>query len=65
MLTTHADDECCARYISRALRDGLLDIAEKWVCPKCGQEWRPDLQDEWKHWSPYEEIVVIRKRQSG
>ncbi len=51
-LNTHEPDLCCAKRLSKELRDGKLDGKNSWECPKCGVEWVCDLVGTFRHWRP-------------
>jgi hypothetical protein len=44
MLNTHESDRCCGKALSKELLSGRLDNASSWVCPKCGETWKPTIQ---------------------
>lgn len=50
---THEPDDCCGKRISKALRDGTLDVSESWECPKCGLCWKPTIVEGLRHWAPH------------
>ncbi len=52
-LATHEDDPCCAKRLSKELRDRKLDGREQWICPKCGMEWLAKMIEGFKHWAPH------------
>ena len=73
MLNTFQDDACCDKPLAKALRDGKLDEAFTWTCPKCGCEWKAvihhtvtgiegdqALLDSIKHWTPVPMIEMLR-----
>lgn len=57
---SYETDPCCGRAIAQALREGKLDTAEIWQCPKCGLEWRPSLIAGVRHWIPCPAFAVVR-----
>jgi len=64
MLHTWAQDDCCARRISKAAGMKLLDTIASWECPNCGTIWEPDPKHpEVKHWIPkHSGFDILRHR---
>jgi hypothetical protein len=58
-LQSHVEDECCDGPLNRALRSGSLDTAESWTCPKCGENWKPELIGDLRHWTPRPLVAVF------
>lgn len=60
-LNSYMDDPCCARYLAKALRSGLLAVSDSWHCPKCNCLWKPREVAEdgvsLRHWQPHECIM--------
>lgn len=44
-------DDCCTRPLAKALRNATAPM-ERWECPKCGQEWKPEQKGLARHWMP-------------
>ena len=61
-MQAHTADPCCGCRISKAMREGKLDTADKWECPKCQMEWRPEETNGVRIWSPKVYFEVLRKR---
>jgi hypothetical protein len=55
---------CCRPRISAAIRTGELDKAQRWECPKCGQEFTPLVIERdgrvVRHWRANVIIEVLR-----
>lgn len=58
-LNTHEPDACCGKHLSKALRSGLLDSLDTWMCPKCGMEWQPRMVETLRHWEPHPVILIF------
>ena len=61
---THDPDDCCARSLSKALRDGKLEGKLSWTHEKCGCEW---IAEEipgtgFLHWRANPLIAVLKVR---
>lgn len=50
IINSHDADKCCGKLISKALLAGELAAAESWICPKCGETWRPRMHETIRHW---------------
>ena len=56
---TFEPDECCGTLLSRALRKGIPESLDAWMCGKCGMEWKPTLYGSLRHWTPRPLIAVL------
>lgn len=66
ILNSHEPDDCCGRHINKAMREGKLDTATVFVCPRCGLEWKPlTVSDDYtgevlaQHWTPRPHIAMV------
>ena len=59
IMRTFADDECCGARIIAAAREGKLNDS-CWLCPRCGQTWKPSMITNVQHWAPEEFAQVWR-----
>ena len=58
-------DKCCAKALAKVLES--LATAERWECPKCGCEWRPNTITSQidgntvtlRHWTPRPFVAVF------
>lgn len=54
-------DDCCDKYLAKAIASGKLDNEKRWECPICGMEWRVGHRYETiRHWVPMPVVEVIR-----
>lgn len=53
-------DPCCKARFERDARQGLLDKAVTWTCPRCGIEYRPTMVGEIRTWVAHVWAQVIR-----
>ncbi len=58
-LNTFEPDECCTKRLRKVMLTGVLDIAESWTCPNCGETWKPEQVGPIRHWSPVPLIAVF------
>jgi len=56
-LQTYEPDDCCP--IAKAIESGRLDDKDSWTCPKCGMEWKCEIGEAIRHWSPKPVIVIF------
>ncbi len=53
---------CCRKRMEEILNDwdsrGLAGL-KSWSCGKCGQEWRPYVMADMRHWMPYCPVEVM------
>lgn len=52
--------KCCRRGLGDLFRHSI--IAEKFVCPACGLEYRPELVGDVRHWRIVPATVVMQLR---
>ena len=60
MLNCYQEDDCCGDLLADALYDGKLDDADRFECPACGVEWRPQMIKGISFWTLHEIIEVLR-----
>jgi len=53
-------DKCCRRGLGDLFRHSI--IAEKFVCPACGLEYRPESVGDVRHWRIVPATVVMQLR---
>jgi hypothetical protein len=58
--TIQDPDRCCNARFYRDAQQGLIDNAVTWTCPKCGQEYRPQMIGLIRTWVAHVWAQVIR-----